>query len=164
MAAAPPSIIGRDAASALGLKRFFTGEPCKHGHVAERIVSSHRCTECDRASALKWRAANLEKARETSTEPLTRKETGKKGAGGGPRTRTSELPRGSPSGPPLSCARTGSTSGKPPPNGKRRVLHQSLPEPDRPACNEGKSLDPETQTRPWRARRCPGKAGEKTVI
>ena len=64
MAAAPPSIIGRDAASALGLKRFFTGEPCKHGHVAERIVSSHRCTECDRASALKWRTANLEKARE----------------------------------------------------------------------------------------------------
>ena len=60
----PPDIIGRDAASALGLKRFFTGEPCKHGHVAERIVSSHRCTECDRASALKWRTANLEKARE----------------------------------------------------------------------------------------------------
>jgi hypothetical protein len=41
----PPDIIGRDAASALGLKRFFTGGPCKHGHVAERIVSSHRCTE-----------------------------------------------------------------------------------------------------------------------
>ena len=64
MAAAPPSIIGRDAASALGLKRFFTGEPCKHGHVAERIVSSNGCTECDRARVLKWRAANLEKARE----------------------------------------------------------------------------------------------------
>ena len=64
----PPSIIGRDEAKALGLKRFFTGEPCKHGHVAERIVSSHRCTECDRASALKWRAANLEKAREGERE------------------------------------------------------------------------------------------------
>ena len=64
----PPDIIGRDAASALGLKRFFTGEPCKHGHVAERIVSSHRCTECDRASALKWRTANLEKARERDRE------------------------------------------------------------------------------------------------
>jgi hypothetical protein len=68
MAAAPPSIIGRDAASALGLKRFFTGEPCKHGHVAERIVSSHGCTECDRARALKSRAANLEKARERDRE------------------------------------------------------------------------------------------------
>ena len=68
MAAAPPSIIGRDAASALGLKRFFTGEPCKHGHVAERIVSSHGCMECDRARAIEWRAANLEKAREGDRE------------------------------------------------------------------------------------------------
>ena len=68
MTVALPDIIGRDEASALGLKRFFTGEPCKHGHVAERIVSSHRCTECDRASALKWRTANLEKARERDRE------------------------------------------------------------------------------------------------
>jgi hypothetical protein len=64
MTVALPDIIGRDEARALGLKRFFTGKPCKHRHVAERIVSSHRCTECDRASALKWRTANLEKARE----------------------------------------------------------------------------------------------------
>ena len=68
MTVALPDIIGRDAASALGLKRFFTGEPCKHGHVAERIVSSHGCMECDRARALKWRAANLELAREGDRE------------------------------------------------------------------------------------------------
>jgi hypothetical protein len=36
MAAFPPDIIGCDEAKALGLKRFFTGEPCKRGHVAER--------------------------------------------------------------------------------------------------------------------------------
>jgi hypothetical protein len=64
MAAAPPNIIGRDEARALGLKRYFTGKPCKHGHVAERIVSSHGCMECDRVRSLEWRAANLEKARE----------------------------------------------------------------------------------------------------
>jgi hypothetical protein len=92
MAAAPPSIIGRDAASALGLKHFFTGEPCKHGHVAERIVSSHGCTECDRARALKWRAANLEKARERDRERARKHRAAdperarEKGAGGGPRT------------------------------------------------------------------------------
>src|SRR6516225_8035988 len=113
-----------------------------------------------------WTAANAWSAAGSaaaSAEPLTRKDTGNTAAsggprtrkspesisaGGGPRTRTSELPRGSPSGPPLSCARTGSTSGKPPPNGKRRVLHQSLTEPDRPACNEGKSLDPENTNAP----------------
>ena len=60
----PPSIIGRDEAKALGLKRFFTGEPCKHGHVAERYVGRYGCVECDRASALEWRVANVEWARE----------------------------------------------------------------------------------------------------
>ena len=73
----PPRIISRAEAKALGLKSFFTGKPCKHGHVAERYVSSRGCVECDRARALewrvaqkdrerkrKWRAANPEKARE----------------------------------------------------------------------------------------------------
>jgi hypothetical protein len=26
--------------------RFFTGRPCKHGHVAERLISSGACVEC----------------------------------------------------------------------------------------------------------------------
>jgi hypothetical protein len=38
--------IGRDEAKALGLKRFFTGKPCKHGHVAERGLSNPGCMEC----------------------------------------------------------------------------------------------------------------------
>ena len=57
-----PRIISRDEARALGLKRFFTGKPCKYGHVAERRVGNYACMECDRALA--WRDANLEKARE----------------------------------------------------------------------------------------------------
>jgi hypothetical protein len=68
MAVERPDINGRAEAKALGLKRFFTGEPCSHGHVAERGVSSRRCTECGRASALKWRAANLKKARKKERE------------------------------------------------------------------------------------------------
>jgi hypothetical protein len=75
----PPNIIGRDEAGALGLKRFFTGEPCKRGHFAERDVSSRECMECSRERARKrraadpegyreygrkWRAENPEKARE----------------------------------------------------------------------------------------------------
>jgi len=60
----PSRIICRDEARALGLKRYFTGAPCKRGHVAERYVSSCRCMECDRVLALEWRVANLEKARE----------------------------------------------------------------------------------------------------
>ena len=79
MTVAPPDIIGRDEARALGLKRFFTGEPCKHGHVAERDVNNRECMECSRERARKrraadpegyreygrkWRAANPEKPRE----------------------------------------------------------------------------------------------------
>ena len=60
----PPHVISRAEAKALGLKHYFTGKPCKRGHVAERYVSGNGCVECDRARALEWRAANLEKARE----------------------------------------------------------------------------------------------------
>jgi hypothetical protein len=60
MTADPTRIISRAEARALGLKRYFTGEPCKHGHVAERWVSGRVCVECARG----WRAANLEKERE----------------------------------------------------------------------------------------------------
>lgn len=34
-----------DAASA-GRTRYFTGEPCRNGHIAERFVSSGGCIEC----------------------------------------------------------------------------------------------------------------------
>ncbi|QJB21821.1 glycolate dehydrogenase [Xanthomonas phage FoX2] len=38
----------RREAIALGLKRYFTGKPCKRGHVAERQVSNFTCMECER--------------------------------------------------------------------------------------------------------------------
>ena len=39
-------IVSRAEAKAAGLKRYFTGEPCKHGHVAERFVSNWDCAQC----------------------------------------------------------------------------------------------------------------------
>ena len=60
MAVEPPDIISRAEAKALGLKRFFTGEPCKHGHIADRNVRSGHCLECGRARSAKWNAANRE--------------------------------------------------------------------------------------------------------
>ncbi|WP_116598986.1 hypothetical protein [Primorskyibacter marinus] len=38
--------IDRATARDMGLKRYFTGKPCKKGHVAERHVSSACCVEC----------------------------------------------------------------------------------------------------------------------
>lgn len=43
-----PMIISRADARAQGLKRYFTGNPCKRGHVVERQVSNLTCIGCDR--------------------------------------------------------------------------------------------------------------------
>ena len=54
-------IITRQEAIAQGLKRYFTGKPCKHGHIAEWNCSSKACLTCAAASAKAYREANLEK-------------------------------------------------------------------------------------------------------
>ncbi len=40
--------ISRQEALARGLKRYFTGKPCKNGHVAERLATARVCIECAR--------------------------------------------------------------------------------------------------------------------
>jgi 5-methylcytosine-specific restriction endonuclease McrA len=57
-----PPATRRDAKIA-GLKRYFTGRPCKLGHLAERFVAGGCCAECLRASSKRWGAANPEKIR-----------------------------------------------------------------------------------------------------
>lgn len=42
-----PELCSRTRAMVRGLDRYFTGKPCKHGHVAERRTSNHVCLECD---------------------------------------------------------------------------------------------------------------------
>jgi 5-methylcytosine-specific restriction endonuclease McrA len=39
-------LISRGAAKAAGLTRYFTGSPCPHGHVAQRMVSTYACVVC----------------------------------------------------------------------------------------------------------------------
>ena len=55
----------REQAKALGLKHYYTGEPCKRGHIAKRYVSSAECSECSRIQTAKWDAANRERLNET---------------------------------------------------------------------------------------------------
>jgi hypothetical protein len=79
----------REQAMALGLKCYFIGEPCRHGHIAERNVRSGHCLECGRARSAKWnavnrelvnerrrnnRAANPEKTREKNREAARKRE------------------------------------------------------------------------------------------
>jgi hypothetical protein len=55
-----PEIISRADARAKGLKRYFTGKPCKRGHVVKRRVDTGDCVECLNQRNRKWRAAHLD--------------------------------------------------------------------------------------------------------
>lgn len=39
--------VTREEAAASGLSRFWTGRPCKYGHLAERYVSNRQCVACN---------------------------------------------------------------------------------------------------------------------
>lgn len=39
-------VIKRSYAKSLGLIHYFTGKPCKHGHISKRTVGDGRCCQC----------------------------------------------------------------------------------------------------------------------
>lgn len=39
-------VISRTDAQAQGLNRYFTGIPCKRGHITQRITINHSCCDC----------------------------------------------------------------------------------------------------------------------
>lgn len=47
-----------------GRDRYFTGEPCKNGHVAERRVSNNTCVECLKDTQRRYQQRNPIKVRE----------------------------------------------------------------------------------------------------
>lgn len=49
-------IISRKEAKERGLKRYFTGKPCKHGHTSERNATTGKCLECHKARMKSSRA------------------------------------------------------------------------------------------------------------
>jgi len=59
-------IISRNEARASGLKRFFTGKPCKNNHISEHITSSSCCMLCDREKSKRYRSENPDKYKETN--------------------------------------------------------------------------------------------------
>jgi 5-methylcytosine-specific restriction endonuclease McrA len=50
-------IVTRAEAKVAGAKRYFTGKPCKHGHISERYTTKG-CVACVSATATVWRAEN----------------------------------------------------------------------------------------------------------
>lgn len=51
-------LIDRNKAVSQGLPRYFTGKPCKKGHLAERFVANYTCCVCADNAFKKWYADN----------------------------------------------------------------------------------------------------------
>ena len=47
-------LVSREQAKAEGLKRYFDGKPCFHGHIAPRLVSTNICVVCNAEYALAY--------------------------------------------------------------------------------------------------------------
>lgn len=43
---------------ALGLEAYFTGRPCKHGHIAPRNTMRRQCRTCETMNSNGWKRAN----------------------------------------------------------------------------------------------------------
>lgn len=57
-------IISRAEARSQGLTRYFTGKPCKKGHISERYSGSGHCVTCMEQKAYTWRVSHPERGRE----------------------------------------------------------------------------------------------------
>jgi hypothetical protein len=51
-------LVSLKEAKEAGFTRYFTGEPCGHGHISERLVSNRSCVECSRIKIAKYRIEN----------------------------------------------------------------------------------------------------------
>ena len=59
-------VVTREWALKNGLKRYFTGIPCRHGHISERRTESNHCYECMRVRTLIWYKNNPGVSKEKS--------------------------------------------------------------------------------------------------
>jgi hypothetical protein len=51
-------LVARSDALVIGATQYFTGKPCKNGHIAPRQVSNFRCIECRKEQWKKWAEAD----------------------------------------------------------------------------------------------------------
>lgn len=51
----------RKEALAKNEKYYFTGVPCKHGHVSTKLSKNGWCVECKNLASAKWKAANRDR-------------------------------------------------------------------------------------------------------
>lgn len=66
-------IISRAAAKALGRERFFTGNPCVQGHIAERFCARGQCVECAHKATRNWYDRNRAQKRALDQKRIQKK-------------------------------------------------------------------------------------------
>jgi hypothetical protein len=59
-------IVSHEDAAEAGATMFFTGLPCKRGHVDLRYVKSRDCVVCSRQRYAEWLTSNADRARSTA--------------------------------------------------------------------------------------------------
>lgn len=72
MAAVGFEVINRKDAKAAGLKRFYTGKPCKHGHIDERYTIAGSCCTCCADNMRSTYNADVDAAQERNRERSAR--------------------------------------------------------------------------------------------
>ncbi len=50
--------ISRKEAKLKGFKTYFTGKPCKHGHISIRRIDNRCCDECSKGRSNEWKSNN----------------------------------------------------------------------------------------------------------
>lgn len=70
-----PAPAERAEAKALGLSRYYTGQPCKRGHIAERYTASAGCVACVRKAVLEQAAEKRQQKRQRLERPAHRSGT-----------------------------------------------------------------------------------------
>lgn len=51
-------VMSRATAKSRGIKLYFTGDPCKKGHIAQRRTSTSECMRCHAERLKEWRGKN----------------------------------------------------------------------------------------------------------
>ena len=59
-------VISRKKAIERGFLRYFTGIPCKNGHISERSCSNRNCLDCAAKRQRIWVSSNPDKSRKSS--------------------------------------------------------------------------------------------------
>ena len=69
-------LLTRKDALSIGAKHYFTGKPCKYGHISARLTNKRQCMECNRVAAAKRFANNRDEhlARQRKQRAIARQD------------------------------------------------------------------------------------------